>query len=103
MLSVGSCSEEPDGFEGLVASELTLSDEVSSPSPGLEALAEELAFEEDADDEVLLATDEVDELLPEEAVTEEVWSEADEPEAVLLEEEYLLAYQSFFSTPFISI
>lgn len=99
MLSVSSVSEEPDGFEGLVASELTLSDDVSSLEVGDEALAVELTFEEDAADGALLEADAVDELLPEDVVTEESL-ETDEPEAVLLEVEYLFAYQSFFSMPF---
>lgn len=99
VLSVGSDSEESDGSDGLVSSELTLSDEVSSLEAGGEALAVELAFEEDAADEALLEADAVDELLPEEVVAEELL-ETDEPEAVLLEVEYLFAYQSFFSTPF---
>lgn len=99
MLSVSSVSEEPDGFEGLVASELTLSDDVSSLEVGDEALAVELTFEKDAADGALLEADAVDELLPEDVVTEESL-ETDEPEAVLLEVEYLFAYQSFFSTPF---
>lgn len=98
VLSVGLDSEESDGSDGLVSSELTLSDEVSS----LEALAVELAFEEDAADEALLEADAVDELLPEEVVTEELL-ETDELEAVLLEVEFLFAYQSFFSIPFNSI
>lgn len=99
MLSVGSVSEEPDGFEGLVASELTLSDDVSSLEVGDEALAVELTFEEDTADGALLEADAVDELLPEEVAAEESL-ETDEPEAVLLEVEYLFAYQSFFSMPF---
>ena len=99
MLSVSSVSEEPDGFEGLVASELTLSDDVSSLEVGFEALAVELTFEEDAADGALLEADAVDELLPEEVAAEESL-ETDEPEAVLLEVEYLFAYQSFFSIPF---
>ena len=99
VLPVGSVSEESDGFDGLVSSELTLSDEVSSLEVGFEALAVELTFEEDAADEALLEADAVDELLPEEVVAEELL-ETDEPEAVLLEVEYLFAYQSFFSTPF---
>ena len=99
VLSVGSDSEESDGSDGLVSSELTLSDEVSSLEVGFEALAVELTFEEDAADEALLEADAVDELLPEDVVTEELL-ETDEPEAVLLEVEYLFAYQSFFSIPF---
>ena len=58
VLPVGSVSEESDGFDGLVSSELTLSDEVSS----LEELATELGFEEDTEDEASLALDAADEL-----------------------------------------
>ena len=99
VLSVGSVSEESDGSDGLVSSELTLSDEVSS----LEELATELGFEEDTEDEASLALDAADELLSEEVVLEEELLEADELEAVLLEVEFLFAYQSFFSIPFNSI
>ena len=103
VLSVGSDSEESDGSDGLVSSELTLSDEVSSLEVGFEALAVELTFEEDTEDEASLALDAADELLSEEVVLEEELLEADELEAVLLEVEFLFAYQSFFSIPFNSI
>ena len=102
-LSVGSVSEEPEGSDGLVASELTLSDEVSSPDVGFEELEAELTFEEEATDEALLEADAADELLLEAAVLKEELLETDEAEAVLLESEFLLAYQSFFSMPFNSI
>ena len=99
-LSVGSVSEEPEGSDGLVASELTLSDEVSSLDVGFEELEAELTFEEGATDEALLEADAADELLLEAAVLKEELLETDEAEAVLLESEFLLAYQSFFSMPF---
>ena len=81
-LSDGSdaeASEEVDGIEVVVLSELSFPDAVLSVDDISVLPPDELAFDEDEEDEGLLLED------------------------GLLDEEYLSAYQSFFSIPFISI
>lgn len=70
-------------------SELSFSDAVPPLDVGSEPPPDELVSEEEED------------LLEEDAL--EVFSEDELPEEVLLDEEYLFAYQSFFSIPFVSI
>lgn len=72
-------SSELDGSDVLVLSELWFSDTVLSVDDVSELSLDELIFEEDEEDDGVLLDD------------------------GLLDEEYLPAYQSFFSIPFISI
>ena len=81
-LSDGSETEELselDGSDVLVLSELWFSDTVLSVDDVSELSLDELIFEEDGEDDGVLLDD------------------------GLLDEEYLPAYQSFFSIPFLSI
>lgn len=81
-LSDGSETEELSELDGsgvLVLSELWFSDTVLSVDDVSELSLDELIFEEDEEDDGVLLDD------------------------GLLDEEYLFAYQSFFSIPFISI
>ena len=82
-LSVGSVSEESVGFEGLVLFELSPPVEELFSSVVFDSPVVELIFEEEDEPDVTLLEVMLPELLP--------------------EEEFLLAYQSFFSTPLVLI